>query len=303
VAIRERAGNYTVTIGNKNYGTRDSRDAAEQLETWAKVQRENEAKAGMLVPHIKDVTCGAFADRYIEDYGMGLSDATVKAYTTAIVAFRKQFGSTALVAISTGPKRADARVWARKQTRGTQNVVRTMLGKAHGGLVTDNPFAKLGVKQSRGRKDLLVLTRDEVYKLADGALMAHGDYGPTDAQQDYLRGLHRHPAGGNGGARLGRRWRAVHIRKSLSVTNKLKLPKNGKMRYVVLPAQAREALEGLPRYEGVPWVFTTITGGQVTRTALQRMWNPVRAYDGSGVTITVTNDQGETVVRQADGLL
>jgi hypothetical protein len=42
----------------------------------------------------------------------------------------------------------------------------------------------------------------------------------------------------------------VHIRKSLSVTNKLKLPKNGKMRYVVLPAQAREALEGLPRYEG-----------------------------------------------------
>ena len=42
-----------------------------------------------------------------------------------------------------------------------------------------NPFANLRLEQSRGRKDLIALTVEELDELADTALAVHGEFGPT----------------------------------------------------------------------------------------------------------------------------
>lgn len=42
-----------------------------------------------------------------------------------------------------------------------------------------NPFANLRLEQSRGRKDLVALTEDELHELGDTAARVLGDYGPT----------------------------------------------------------------------------------------------------------------------------
>ena len=40
-----------------------------------------------------------------------------------------------------------------------------------------NPFANLRLEQSRGRKDLIALTEDELHELADAALGCSGSTG------------------------------------------------------------------------------------------------------------------------------
>ena len=42
-----------------------------------------------------------------------------------------------------------------------------------------NPFANLRLEQSRGRKDLVALTDNELHELGNTALRVLGEYGPT----------------------------------------------------------------------------------------------------------------------------
>jgi integrase len=65
-----------------------------------------------------------------------------------------------------------------------------------------------------------------------------------------------------------------------SRTRAVTLPKNGRARTVVYPAEAREAVEAVPRLAGVDLVFPSVTGAQLWATSFKSAWTPVRAAFG-----------------------
>ena len=144
-----------------------------------------------------------------------------------------------------------------------------------------NPFANLRLEQSRGRKDLIALTEDELTELSEKALEVLGEFGPTframivfsayvGLRPGELFALERSDVGRD----------EVAIRQNLDGTGTIKAPKNGRERIVVLPPPAREALADVPVRLDVPWQFVTPRGRRFTKSSLYYYWNPVRAAFG-----------------------
>ena len=117
-----------------------------------------------------------------------------------------------------------------------------------------NPFANLRLEQSRGRKDLVALTPEQLDELAEVALRVGGEFGPiframilfsayVGLRPGELFALERSDVGRD----------EVSIRRNLDGTGEIKAPKNGRERVVVLPPPAREALADVPARLDVSW--------------------------------------------------
>jgi len=144
-----------------------------------------------------------------------------------------------------------------------------------------NPFANLRLEQSRGRKDLIALTEDELEELCQKALDVLGEFGPAframvifsayvGLRPGELFALERSDVGRD----------EVTIRQNLDGTGTIKAPKNGRERIVGLPPPARVALADVPVRLDVPWQFVTPRGRRFTKSSLYYYWNPVRAAFG-----------------------
>lgn len=207
------------------------------------------------------------------------AEATKRNYRYGLKGFRKDFASTRLSDLD----RVTARAWALSQPQSNVRAVRAMFNDAiNDGLHPGpNPFAGLRLEQPRGRKDLVALKEDELQVLACKALDVHAEYGPTFRAMILFAGyvglrpgelfaLERSDVGAD----------EVVIRHSLDGTGKLKKPKNGRERVVILPPPARQALaDVVPRLD-VPWLFVTKRGRQLREPSLTYYWHPVRAAFG-----------------------
>jgi integrase len=282
--ISKRGAKYVVRIydptvkGRKRWvGTFDT------LRESRAAEREAEKQTQAAVRFGKE-TCGSFAGRFLDDFCRGLEASTLKTYAYAISAFASQFEHARLLDID----RPTARAWANTQPRNTQNVIRTIFNHAmREGLVPSNPFANMGLKQSRGRKDITVLTVEQLHQLADTALEVHGaDYGPTyRAMILFAAYTAMRP-----GELFALRWEDIDVQRSLirvkhslSTVNTIKAPKNGRARVIVLPDIAAEALTDVIRHAGVPYVFTSKTGRRFTRPTHSWTWGLVRASAGQPI--------------------
>jgi integrase len=180
----------------------------------------------------------------------------------------------------------EARAWALRHP-GQLAALRAMFSDARrSGMVVGNPFLKLGIERSRGRRDLPSewLTADDVERLAQCAREAHGvnGYGET------IAGLIVFAA--YTGLRPGELYALRHddlgsetleVRRAAdSRTRSVTLPKNGRARMVVYPAKAREAVEAVPRLAGIELVFPSPSGGQLWASTFAWARNPVRAAFG-----------------------
>lgn len=176
--------------------------------------------------------------------------------------------------------RQQARAYAMLRGANNRNVLSAMFNDAASdGLVNVNPFQKLNLPQSRGRKDILPLTRAEVDLLADTALEVWpGEIGLT------MRGLIMFQAyvGTRGGEALAlrRSWldyaeQEVHIRKRLydGIEDN---PKNNSVGTVVFPAPCHAAVRAVPVYPGSERVFNTPMGKAFSKSQFYRYWHPVR---------------------------
>jgi integrase len=154
---------------------------------------------------------------------------------------------------------------------------------AAGRLVDRNPFAKLGLRSSRGRRDMQPPSQTEVarfiaiaYELTPPSFAAFvntGVYvgmrpGELDAltweQIDFQAGT----------ILVDRQWNA----KVLEFT----LPKHGHVRTIALTAPARERLLRLPRES--EFVFTTLRGSHYRPSSRSHHWNRVRCSAGLATT-------------------
>jgi integrase len=263
---------YVVGEGQRWVGTFDT------LREARRAEREAAVEAAKPKPKVGEEKCEEFAVRFLEEHCHGLVRSTIKTYETPVRLFSRDFAGLPLASVN----RPMARAWAIKQTRNNVNVIRTLFNHAYrDGLIPANPFANLGLRQSRGRKDLVVLTPEELHALAGCALGVYRDYGPAFRAMILFAAY----TGLRPGELFALEWRdlsknEIHVPQSLSTVGELKRPKNGKVRTVVLPRPAREALADVPRLSEQPWVFTGRTGRRFTRPTLAHTWHPVRALAG-----------------------
>ncbi len=151
------------------------------------------------------------------------------------------------------------------------------------GLVATNPFARLGMKQSRGRRDLPSdwLTAADIDRLETTAHDCHGRYGAVIASMARF--------GSETGLRPGELFaldRAdldggfVDVRRAASSpVREIRPPKNGRSRRVVLSPRAASAAELCPRLHETR-LFATPTGRQLWAPAFSTLWRPVRHAAG-----------------------
>jgi integrase len=179
--------------------------------------------------------------------------------------------------------RLTARNWALRVPQSNVRIVRAMFTDAindqlHPG---PNPLANLRLEQSRGRKDLIALTHDELTELGEKALDVLGEFGPTfRAMIVFAAYVGLRPGELFALERTDVRRDEVTIRQNLDGTGTIKAPKNGRERIVILPPPAREALADVPVRLDVPWLVVTPRGRRFSKSSLYYYWNPVRAAFG-----------------------
>jgi integrase len=229
-------------------------------------------------------TCDGFANAYLELYGSSLKDGTKETYRPPLRAFAREFEGVGLAELA--EDRLRARAWAVKQPRNSRNVIQTMFQQAVRDVpgVTTNPFKDLKIegKNSRGRKDLLVLSQAEVHELAH----VGRDFYGADAYGAVMEAIVLTLAytGMRPGELSAVEWTdiegdMIHVRQARNRLRALDSPKNGRDRWVYVPPPAMAAIRRMPRVHE-RWVFTSKTGGPLNQGTLFYVWEPVRAAAG-----------------------
>lgn len=221
-----------------------------------------------------------FASRWTRDYPRPRA-STDRHNAERVQAFAKAFGKRRMDSITVD----EARLWAIGHP--TQlAALRAMFNDARrSGLIVSNPFSALGLKRSRGRRDLPSewLTATDIDGLCEKALEVHGEsFGPQ------MSAMIRFAA--HTGVRPGEMYALrftdlsadtlVVARSADSRTRTVGLTKNGRARTIVYSAQARQAVEDCPRLSEQELVFVGPRGGQLWSSSFSWLWSPVRSAAG-----------------------
>lgn len=259
-------------------------------------------------------TCGSFAKRWATDYPDKRGESTRLHNAERVRAFERDFKDMPLADVS----RKVARLWAlggaapgdlEQLARGWKGVkvdagrvvvpdhrsnlkvVRSMFSDAvRDNIASENPFARLGVEEGRGRSDIVVLTDDEVSRLVRIAERSWGDYGETVYGPMIAVAAY---TGMRPGELYALRWSRIdfeqdelHILKQWQQkTGQEALPKHNKTRTITLLPQARAALQKLAAVKRLDHdlVFWIQSGARFHQRAAHYYWNPVRTAFWTGL--------------------
>jgi integrase len=262
---RWTASGYDKALGRKvHLGTFDTRAEA----------REAEADWRLRTKRTGSEMCDAFAKRWAEDYPRPRA-STNKHNAERVNRFAEDFKGVKLADVD----RPAARAWAMKNSSNL-SAVRAMFGDARrDGLVDFNPFSELRLPGSRGRKDLVVLTEAELRALADVALsddVELWDYGREYRAMILFAGY----VGLRPGELFALRRDDVNgqmctIERSLSSTGEIGPTKTGRVRTVIVPPVAQDALLDVPSHRS-GLLFTSPADRMWTQPLHHRYWSLLR---------------------------
>jgi integrase len=223
-------------------------------------------------------TCDHFADRWLEDYptvksgptrGRPRSERTNDSYAERLRPFVREFRGVPLADVA----RLRAVAFAREHPRAAE-VARSMFQDAMDtGLVDVNPFSRLNIAGSPGRRDHAPLTVEELHRLADLSLDVHGpEYGPVLRAMILFTGY----VGPRIEEGCALEWPWIDFANSQVSILKAKFDKP---RTVLMLPEAAEALRSMPRRtDEYPQVFRSKRGLPIrSGSAHYWSWNPVRA--------------------------
>lgn len=262
---RWMAEGYDRSVKAKRYlGTYATRKEASQAEAEWKLRARATGRE----------TCDRFAARWTTDYPRPRA-STNRHNAERVKAFGRDFAGIRLADVD----RPAARTWALKH-RGNLSAVRAMFGDAmRDGLIDLNPFANLRLPGSRGRKDLLALTEDELTALADLARderMELGEYaveyramvlfaGYVGLRPGELFALRRDDVRGQ----------MATIERSRSSTGEIGPTKTGRSRTVNVPPVAQDALLEVPPHSS-GLLFESPGGRMWSQSSHHRYWARLR---------------------------
>jgi integrase len=203
--------------------------------------------------------------------------ASRQTYKYAVRRIVKDVGELQLRAVDRPGAKALSRAWPYTVTR----TAATMWADAlRDGLCDVNPFTRLGLRRSRGRRDIAALTEPEIRRLTELAREQHGDYGDEAAALILFAAY----TGVRPGELAALQWddlnpvdREATISRTLDGQGGVKVPKNGLERIIVLPPLALQALSMVARRTDSPYVFHTSRGRRLVKGSLHYLWRPVTA--------------------------
>jgi len=283
MAVRRRGKRWAVEVydphreSRKRYvGTFDNQREAKQAEARELAALSRRRPAGGARE-----TVASFADRWL-DVRPRQKESTNISYREQVKPFAEAYGSLPLADVDT----QFAYEWLRER-RWTLTGIRAMFSDARRlGLVQSNPFAGLRLRGSHGRKNLDVLSVDEVHRLVASAdEVWSGEVALT------VRALVAAAAftGMRPSELYGLRWADIdfrndelHVERQYSPkSRRFELPKNGRTRIIVLTPQAKQSLVSLPRpVDSESLVFRASRGGPMTGRVQHYYWHPVRCRFG-----------------------
>jgi len=256
-------------------------DASERtLERWA---RRLEAKAlgerDEARPSRRDETIDSFAARWMDDFAghteRGRSESTRLLNAERVGPFSRAHAGRTLRSI----ERPEARRYAKDHPSQVAALRAMFNDSIEDGLADENPFARLGMSQSRGRADIVVLTREEVDELSATARRVHGG-----ALGDEVAAMIQWGAytccrpGETFAARYSRldgdtydvreQWNS-RLRREAE-------PKHGSVGLIYVPEPARAAVIDRPRRLADDLMFRTARGRQFSGPSWHYTWEPVR---------------------------
>lgn len=247
---------------------------AEQLERAALNARDARR------PGQQEETCDSFATRWPDDYKVGKRGkprgrSTIEHNRERVRAFGREHAGRPLRAI----ERAEARKWANAH-KATVPALRAMFNDAlSDGLCDINPFAGLGLEQSKGREDITVLTLDELDHLVSLALRMHGElYGPEIAAMIRWGAYTCLRTGETAAARFSLLDGDTYdVRRQFNSTlGEETAPKHGSVGVIYVPEPAQRAVLDKPRRLGDDLMFRSKRGRQFRQESIHRVWAPVR---------------------------
>lgn len=273
---KKRSGKYPVyvydaTTKKKVYvGSREKLADARTLEAEQRVKHQKRGKTRWTVDQ--------FAARWFDAFhGPGTRRpeyTTRKIHEGTIKQLLRDFGTRRLDSI----ERDEALDWARKQPEGRVKVARAFFNDAiRDSKTTENPFEKLGLEQSRGRRDIHPLTEREVDRLASIAHERWLDYGlMARAWVTFAAWVGCRPA-----EMFGLMWDDLDFRNgTVQIDRQLRvdgehLPKRKKTRTIILPDQAAQAVLEMNRLRR-GYVFVSHEGKPMRAGAYRYYWIPVQ---------------------------
>jgi integrase len=224
-------------------------------------------------PGSTEETCDSFAARWTRDYPR--SESTNTHNHERVKKLAQDFAGRPLRSIT----KAEARPWAR-QHPGRVAAARAMYNDAiKEGLADINPFARLGMTQGDGRKDIIVLTRKEVDQLAALALQTHGPQFGAEFAAMILWGAYTCMRPGETFAARYSRLQGDTYRVERQLNSRLgkeTKPKHNSTGTIYVPDPAREAVLTKPRRLSDDLMFRTKRGHQFRQTSLHEAWKTVR---------------------------
>lgn len=230
-------------------------------------------------------TVQKFADRWVVDYPR--DDSTNDHYRTMAKLFAREYGEKLMRQI--GP--LDAKRFANKHG-GAARSVRTMFSDAkREGVIEVHPFLgmKLGKEGRKGRRDLVVITREEFDMLIEISKNVHPKYdfwqmvvvgGEVGIRPSEMYGLER--------TDFLLASSEIYVQRQY-YRGRLKRPKNHRPRRIICTPAATSAYETLPRYtpiakvdergkeRPIDFAFRNKSGDPLTQTSMHNYWVPVRA--------------------------
>jgi integrase len=256
---------------------------ARRLESLALAERE-EAR-----PSRRDETCDSFAARWADDFDghtdRGRSEATRLLNAERVSRFAREFAGRTLRSI----ERPEARAFA-KANPSHVAALRAMFNDAvEDRLADENPFARLGLAQSRGRADIVVLTREEVDDLSATAQRVHGHaFGDEVAAMIQWGAYTCCRPGETYAARYSRLDGDTYdVREQFnSRLGREAEPKHGSVGLIYVPEPARAAVLDRPRRLADDLMFRTARGRQFSAPSWHYTWQPVRAAFVAGLAKT-----------------
>lgn len=243
---------------------------ARKLERAALAERDRRR------PGTRDETVGGFQARWMDDYAQGRGESTRVHYRERTAAFAAKYEDRTLRSIT----REEARRWANSRP-GAVAQVRTMFSDAlDDQLVDSNPFARLGLAQTKGREDITVLTVDELDVLTESAREAHpGTFGEEmTALITWLAYTCMRP-GEAYAARLGLLDGDVYTVEAQfnSHLGRETIPKHAGTGAIYVPEPAQQAIRRQPRRLDDDLMFHGKRGQRLRQETMHRYWAPIRA--------------------------
>ncbi len=249
--------------------------AAKRLEaaTEAARRRENLAQHTMRI----DEYAGDEPGKWPWNRPKGRRESSLRNHAYNIRPIVRDYGDRLLRG---GIGRREAIEIAHRYPEGVTRSVRAMFNEAIDEELADrNPFAGLRLEHSPGRRDIDVLTPDEVDLLCQLALEAW----PNDEYGKVFSAFLRWQAETcmRPGETCATTWpdidfdrNRIAVRRSRTARGKDTDPKVEKTR-IVLPPRAKQAVLAMPRLNAV-WVFPNQRGNRLLKATLSRYWYMVR---------------------------